>query len=167
MRFILPVLTALTLVFQSVPSLGASVTPTPQSTSSDMESGRVVVYYQGYQNQSIANLDASKFTHLVYAFAAIDPKSFELKPHDHFLDAELAFNASEATCDCCAKGKYYELYKLREKYPHLKTMLSAGGAKNSKPFSLMANDAKRIKTFVTSAISLMVDYGFDGLDIDW
>jgi chitinase len=143
-------------------------TPSPVSAlSSGPETGKIIVYYQGYQNTSIASLDGSKFTHLIYAFGTIDPATFILRPHDQYQDIEQVFDQADRECTCCAKGKYYEMYKLRKRYPHLKILLSMGGARHSKPFSMMGGSPDKIRTFVTSAVKLMKNYGFDGLDIDW
>lgn len=52
--------------------------------------------------------------------------------------------------------------------PHLKTFLSVGGATlGHAPFSTMVSSSDNRKAFISSALSILRTWNFDGLDIDW
>ena len=112
---------------------------------------RVVGYFaawapaSGYQ---VANIPADKLTHVNYAFAVIKEGR------------------------CAARGAnsaehFAQLRALKQKHPHLRTLISVGGWADSGPFSDAAlTDASR-QTFARSCADFVHEYGFDGVDIDW
>ena len=53
------------------------------------------------------------------------------------------------------------------RHRRLKTLLSIGGWEHSSKFAPVASHAERRRTFAVSAVALMADYGFDGIDLDW
>jgi chitinase len=122
----------------------------------------IVTYYQATSSQvKPHDIDGSKMTHLIYAFAAVDnatqPVTFkdpktEVKPHDG---------------KCEASGKLYEVYKLKEKYPNLQIILALGGFYGSRGFSSVSADDNARKKLVQDSTRVMLDYGLDGIDIDW
>lgn len=59
------------------------------------------------------------------------------------------------------------MYQLRKEYPHLQTILSVGGATWSSNFARFTSTAALRTTLASSCIKLQLDYGFDGLDVDW
>lgn len=110
-----------------------------------------------------ADIDGSLLTHLNYAFAKIgagdksDPK-FTLEATD---DGDLGAN-----------GGYHQVTGLKQKYPALKVLLSVGGwahndAPNGWKFTTMAATAQYRHELIESALTLLREYDFDGLDIDW
>jgi len=56
---------------------------------------------------------------------------------------------------------------LKQKHPHIKTLISVGGWTWSKYFSDVALTADSRAKFVTSCVNFMKQYSFDGIDIDW
>lgn len=66
------------------------------------------------------------------------------------------------------KGRYFDLNKLKETHPHLKTLLSVGGANaGSGKFKEIVKTENNMRTFSRNAIIYMRDRHFDGIDIDW
>ena len=59
-----------------------------------------------------------------------------------------------------------ELKKLKERYKDLKVIISVGGW-GAEGFSDMANDPKLRSEFCDNAKKIILDYDFDGIDIDW
>lgn len=67
-----------------------------------------------------------------------------------------------------ALTKFVQFYLLKLKQRNLKILLSIGGGTNSQngDFSFVTDATKRA-TFVTSAVSMIENYGFDGIDLDF
>lgn len=63
---------------------------------------------------------------------------------------------------------YVEFNDLKKRKPGLKTFISVGGwDAGGKVFSDMARFPGTRSAFISSAVALMDQYGFDGIDIDW
>ncbi|SEN14635.1 glycosyl hydrolase family 18 protein [Lihuaxuella thermophila] len=129
---------------------------------------KIVAYYPGWatygRNYQVMDIDASKITHLNYAFANV--VNGEVVVGDTYADTDKFFPG-----DCwdpgCKRGNFNQLTKLKQKYPHLKTLISVGGWTWSGGFSDAAlTDASRTK-FADSAVRFIRTWGFDGVDIDW
>ena len=109
---------------------------------------KIIAYVAGYEDFDPAKVDATKVTHINYAFANI-------------VDGNVQF---ELATD---KAKIARLMTLKKQNPQLKILYSIGGWVWSDQFSnIAAYKESRIK-FAKSAVKIMKTYGFDGIDIDW
>lgn len=98
------------------------------------------------------NINSALFTHLFCAFAeVINPTSYELQffPSDH---------------------KKFSNFTtiLKQKNPHLSTLLSIGGGNaNYSIISSMVTNFSRRKSFIDSTLKIARSRNFDGLDFCW
>ena len=126
-----------------------------------------VAYYTGwstYSNFQVSNIDASKLSHLNYAFANISADG-KIALGDSGVDVEKPFPGDRA--DQPYKGNFYQLTKLKEQYPHLKTLISVGGWTWSERFSDVALTEQSRTIFADSLLEFILKYDFDGVDLDW
>ncbi|KAH2844254.1 hypothetical protein KXW36_009664, partial [Aspergillus fumigatus] len=114
-------------------------------------------YYEGWNPQRPCdvvlpeNINVNPWTHLYYSFAGIDSLDFTI-----------------TTTNGNDKEYWSKFTALKKKKPSLKTYISVGGWDvGGKVFSDMVRFPGTRKTFIDSAISMMTEYGFDGIDIDW
>jgi len=61
----------------------------------------------------------------------------------------------------------YVTKDLKEKYPHLKIVLTIGGTKGSKNFKYFLSNPDTLKAAAKSIVAAVQEHNFDGLDIDW
>ncbi|KAH7309113.1 hypothetical protein B0I35DRAFT_359977 [Stachybotrys elegans] len=132
------------------------------SCGSDHRLQRVVGYYEGWAARRQCNsfvpeqIPQGVYTHLNFAFATIDPVTFEIRPASP-RDTAL----------------YRRLTSLKVLDPDLKVLIAVGGWTFNDPgptattFSDLARSEKNQKAFIRSLISLMSTYDFDGIDLDW
>src|SRR5215203_3779070 len=133
---------------------------------------RIVGYYAGWtaksKNFTPGDIRADKLTHINYAFGLIDEDGLAM-----LQDAEADIGKpypGDSDHPAALKGNFYQLALLKERYPHLKTMISMGGWTGSGRFSdAVATEEKR-QAFAASCIELFLTRWpgvFDGIDIDW
>lgn len=109
---------------------------------------KIIGYVAGYEDFDPAKVDATKLTHINYAFANI-------------VNGNVAF---ELDVDSLKIAKVIALKKQNSK---LKVLYSIGGWVWSDQFSNIAAYDNSRQKFAKSAVSLMKFHGFDGVDIDW
>jgi len=104
------------------------------------------------------NIDPSLCTHIVYAFAGMDNKTFAIESMDPFLDLP----------DGGGRAQYKKMMSLKERHPKLKITVAVGGwNEGSAKYSDMAVSSESRNWFVQSSVSFVRKHGFDGLDMDW
>ena len=101
------------------------------------------------RNYPPRDIDASKFTDIIYAFANIDSGNVTLR---------------DAATDL---RNFAELRQLRSKNDRLKLLIAVGGWMGSKYFSDAAASQQSRKRLADSAVAFARNYGFDGIDLDW
>ncbi|KAK7915799.1 hypothetical protein WMY93_011560 [Mugilogobius chulae] len=115
------------------------------------------VLLQQYGSQQIllgqftpANIDPNLCTHIIFGFANIDNQN-------NLVPAESTDTAL-----------YDQLNSLKSSNSQLKTLLAVGGPgfDNNKFSSMVATETSR-STFISSAVALLKDNRFDGLNLDW
>ena len=137
----------------SIDLLAESVTAAAVNKTDPAQGDRMVGYYAAWASYSGFTpdlIDASKLTHINYAFAKIDE------------NCRIALGYP--TLDPVNFGL---LNALKKKNSGLKTLISVGGWAWSGRFSDAAfTDASRT-AFADSCVAFIKTYGFDGVDIDW
>jgi len=106
----------------------------------------------------VNNIDPTMYTHLIYAYAALNKRTFCLKSTNEWIDIK--------------DEGYKQFTDLKARNPQLKLMISLGEwtdstkNKTTKYFQLVSSPRK-IDTFVKSALAFLEKYNFDGLDLHW
>jgi GH18 family chitinase len=136
---------------------------------------KVVGYYAQWaiyaRDFNVPKIDGSKLTHLNYSFYgtefdAAHPENTKL----HCLDTYADFEHMEGGIpwDAPVKGNFYDLMKLKEKYPHLKILISVGGWTKGQDLSPIAASPIARNALAADMAKFLVTYPFiDGFDIDW
>jgi chitinase len=127
----------------------------------------VIGYYTAWstygRNYQVYDLPETQLTHVYYAFANIQNGRCVLG--DPYADIEKMF-PGDSWYDPI-KGNFGQLIKMKERNPNLKTLISVGGWTWSTYFSDVALTEASREIFVQSCVEFMLDYQFDGIDIDW
>jgi len=109
---------------------------------------KIVGYVAGWSGMSMQNVDASKLTHINYAFADIDKGKIVLRLKTDSINL-------------------VQLVAKKSQNPDLKVIISIGGWAWSNWFSDAALTPESREGFGKSAIELMQKYQLDGIDLDW
>ncbi|KAJ7040807.1 glycosyl hydrolases family 18-domain-containing protein [Mycena alexandri] len=115
------------------------------------------------------NINVATLTHILYAFADVDPNSGNIILSDLYADTQDHFPTdSWSETGNNLYGCLKQMYLLKLANRNLKVSLSVGGWTYSQAghFSFVTNAASRA-TFVTSAVQMIENYGFDGIDLDF
>jgi len=123
------------------------------SQSGQISSKKIIGYYPAWKSYSgftPDKLDATKLTHINYAFAYISNEN-EIKLGYPDKDPE----------------NFKKLNNLKEINPNLKILISIGGWNWSGKFSDTASTDASRTAFAESCAEFLVKYGIDGIDLDW
>ncbi|EKM53324.1 glycoside hydrolase family 18 protein [Phanerochaete carnosa HHB-10118-sp] len=115
------------------------------------------------------DINPGPLTHILYAFADVSPDTGNITLTDSYADEQKHFPGD--SWDEPGNNLYgclKQMFLLKMAHRNLKVSLSVGGWTYSQDghFSFVTDATKR-QTFVESALQLMEDYGFDGLDLDF
>lgn len=116
-------------------------------------SNKVVGYYAAwatYYGYTPTKIDATKLTHINYAFANIGS------------DLKLTLGYPDIDAN-----NIKLLNSLKTQNPNLKTLISVGGWSWSQRFSDAALTEASRTAFAESCVNFITTYGFDGVDLDW
>lgn len=117
------------------------------------------------RNYKPANVPVDRLTHILYAFANIQPEDGRVVLTDLWSDQQIKYDGDQEQPDALY-GNFYQFLRFKKQHRHLKLLLSIGGWSYSGNFACLADEQKRAR-FVESAVQLLADNGLDGLDIDW
>ncbi|PKB18936.1 glycosyl hydrolase family 18 protein [Flavobacterium sp. 5] len=136
---------------------------------------KVVGYYAQWsiyaRDFNIPKIDGSKLTHLNYSFYGTTfdpahPENTKLLCLDSYADFE--HMEGGIPWDAPVKGNFYDLMKLKEKYPHLKVLISVGGWTKGQDLSPIAASSVARAALAADMAKFITTYPFiDGFDIDW
>ncbi len=130
--------------------ISCTVPPTTDDVIIDDEGLRmkIIGYVAGWTEPDIENIDATKLTHINYAFANVE---------DNRAVLQMPYDASHLS----------RLNALKEVNPELKILVSVGGWSWSGNFSDAALTTEYRQQFAQSIADMIREHNLDGIDIDW
>ncbi|AOA63291.1 Putative chitinase [Komagataella phaffii CBS 7435] len=147
-------------------------------------------YWSVYEprNFTPSDLPISQLTNVFYAFFDIDCETGKVVVIDKWSSLEMPLKFSPRSDDIKtlyadgtaeAKklkqlhfskktvGALKQLYQMKLIKPSLQTSMSIGGWGRTDGFKALMKDESKVEQFVSSCVSAMQEFGFDGVDLDW
>lgn len=114
------------------------------------------------------DLPSKHLTNVFYAFIGMDPNTGSVKFTDEWADIQLPMNSLDSDKSTeKVTGSLQQLFQLKQQNRHLKVSMSIGGWGTAETFTQIMKDEKKMSQFVSTSIIMLLEYGFDGIDIDW
>ena len=114
----------------------------------------VVGYVAGFRSYDFSQIDATRLTHINYAFANI-------------IDGQVMFGSDKIDDNERNRDDIRALTALKEVNPELKVLVSVGGWGWSGNFSDAALSDSSRERFAVSAAAFVREHDLDGIDLDW
>lgn len=131
---------------------------------------RTCVYYSDwsiYERKHFPeDIPLDVVTNIFYAFFNVEPNTGEVKLSDQWADTDIEFHSSYHE-DKKINGLLARFFEIKKHHRQIKVSMSIGGWSNGENFKKGTNSEAKLKKFVDSALDKMVQYGFDGIDLDW
>ncbi|KAI0817969.1 glycoside hydrolase superfamily [Xylaria sp. FL0064] len=152
-------------------SIGGLPPPPPPPPSGPFRGYKNAVYFTNWgisqENYLPQRLPVDDLSHVLYAFADIAPNGTVLSANPVVDLAQKYPDDKNWEKGRNAYGAVKQLYIHKKYNRQLKVLLSIGGGNYSPKFAAATSTDMRRQTFAKSAVKLVTDWGFDGIDIDW
>ncbi|KAI1365655.1 glycoside hydrolase superfamily [Xylaria arbuscula] len=152
-------------------SIGGLPPPPPPPPSGPFRGYKNAVYFTNWgisqENYLPQRLPVDDLSHILYAFADIAPNGTVISADPAVDLAQKYPDDDHSEHGRNAYGAVKQLYIHKKWNRHLKVLLSVGGGEFSPKFAAATSTDMRRQTFAQSAVKLVTDWGFDGIDIDW
>lgn len=104
---------------------------------------------------------------MIYCFADIDPSTGSVFVSDPWADLQTPYPGDDTEDTSAVAGNVNQLFKMKKENRGLKTIFSIGGYSYASKFDNFTLTESGRKEFAQSALLLIQNLGFDGIDIDW
>ncbi|KAF2968123.1 hypothetical protein GQX73_g5449 [Xylaria multiplex] len=152
-------------------SIGGLPPPPPPPPPGPFRGFKNAVYFTNWgisqEKYLPQRLPVDDLSHVLYAFADIAPNGTVISANP---EADIAHKYPDDNYweqGHNVYGAVKQLYIHKKWNRQLKVLLSIGGGEYTPKFAAATSTEMRRQTFAKSAVKLVTDWGFDGIDIDW